>query len=905
MSGQVLKWELVRTAILILMCAVFSLSADTCLAKTVHVKAVGNDASDGLTWTTAKQTVQAGLNSAVSGDEAWVAAGSYVERVTLKNGVALHDSLAGSETALDQRNWTRYETVQDGDGIGNACDPLFNVLLVNGSFEEGPSVGAYIDLPLGSTAITGWSIVRNGIDYIGTLWIHSDGARSIDLNSHGYSGGLAQTFSTIPGHRYLVMFDLAGNPDCGPVIKTMRLEVGGQSADYSFDTTGHSRSAMGWETQILEFTAPDTETEIELYSTITVFSGCGPVIDNVRVIHRVLASDFDHDNDVDMDDFGHLQACLTGPNAGPPAPGCEQTDLDGDGDVDADEVHLLTACFSGAGIPADASCEDADLDWIRDVCDNCPTIRNLDQTDTDADGVGDACDNCPEATNPGQRDDDSDGAGNTCDNCPNVKNTDQANSDGDSLGNACDNCPNTSNIDQTDTDGDGIGDACEPDCDGDGIIDDEVIANCAGEPECLDCNADGVPDGCQLNGEVIFQSGRLPSIGVGQPQTFVIPAPPQASGDVTFSFAAVADLSSSTEYIAVELNEVQLGTVFVYGGHDCPGTPDSDEIVISATTYNEVVGDGDAVISLIATTSVSHTLCGPSSYVAATVQYQALNGGDCNGNRIPDKCEPDGDGDGVIDVCDNCLTTPNPDQADPDRDNLGTLCDNCPNIANYSQADYDGDGAGNACDNCATEPNEDQTDADADNWGDVCDNCPSTANVTQADSDADDIGDACDNCLAESNRNQSDIDNDHVGDVCDNCPEVANTNQTDADGDDIGDACDNCPNNANPDQADGDVDGVGDACDVCPDTVPGVHVDSVGCPIPIRADSDGDLDVDQTDFGHIQSCLTGNGNSQTDPGCADAILDLDGDVDTADLSIFIGCMRGSGIPASPECAPVP
>lgn len=35
---------------------------------------------------------------------------------------------------------------------------------------------------------------------------------------------------------------------------------------------------------------------------------------------------------------------------------------------------------------------DADADGIFDVCDNCPTVFNPDQTDTDADGPGDACD---------------------------------------------------------------------------------------------------------------------------------------------------------------------------------------------------------------------------------------------------------------------------------------------------------------------------------------------------------------------------------------------------------------------------------------------------------------------------------------------------------------------------------
>ncbi len=70
---------------------------------------------DGLSWTTARQTVQAGLDGASEGDEVWVAAGIYVERITLKTGVALYGGFVGTESARDQRDWTQYETVLNGD----------------------------------------------------------------------------------------------------------------------------------------------------------------------------------------------------------------------------------------------------------------------------------------------------------------------------------------------------------------------------------------------------------------------------------------------------------------------------------------------------------------------------------------------------------------------------------------------------------------------------------------------------------------------------------------------------------------------------------------------------------------------------------------------------------------------
>ena len=73
-------------------------------AGTVYVATAGNDANDGISWLTAKKTVQAGLNAAAAGDQVWVAAGTYVQCITLKAGVALYGGFAGGETDLSQRS---------------------------------------------------------------------------------------------------------------------------------------------------------------------------------------------------------------------------------------------------------------------------------------------------------------------------------------------------------------------------------------------------------------------------------------------------------------------------------------------------------------------------------------------------------------------------------------------------------------------------------------------------------------------------------------------------------------------------------------------------------------------------------------------------------------------------------
>src|SRR5262245_10413985 len=62
------------------------------------------------------------------------------------------------------------------------------------------------------------------------------------------------------------------------------------------------------------------------------------------------------------------------------------------------------------------------------------------------------------------------------------------------------------------------------------------------------------------------------------------------------------------------------------------------------------------------------------------------------------RCDgPDGDGDGIADVCDVCPSVPDPGQADRDGDGRGDACDNCLYTPNFRQTDSDGDGRGDAC----------------------------------------------------------------------------------------------------------------------------------------------------------------------------------------------------------------
>ncbi len=100
-----------------------------------YVKPVATGSGDGSSWVNASSGLQAMINVSASGDEVWVAAGTYKPlgyptvcsgcmtnqdfAFSLKDGVKVYGGFAGTEILLTQRNLTTNPTILSGDLMGN------------------------------------------------------------------------------------------------------------------------------------------------------------------------------------------------------------------------------------------------------------------------------------------------------------------------------------------------------------------------------------------------------------------------------------------------------------------------------------------------------------------------------------------------------------------------------------------------------------------------------------------------------------------------------------------------------------------------------------------------------------------------------------------------------------------
>jgi hypothetical protein len=156
-----------------------------------------------------------------------------------------------------------------GAAIALAAAPAASAAIINGSFETGSFVNQGSDTMspgVGSTVITGWTIVTDTIAWIGPSnpfsLAASNGDYFLDLTNYEPGppfGGVSQSITTTPGATYLLTFDLGSSSRWG-LPSSLNVTAGSSSQTFTSTLT----AINNWEPHNLSFVASGASTLITL-----------------------------------------------------------------------------------------------------------------------------------------------------------------------------------------------------------------------------------------------------------------------------------------------------------------------------------------------------------------------------------------------------------------------------------------------------------------------------------------------------------------------------------------------------------------------------------------------------------------------------------------------------------------
>jgi hypothetical protein len=192
-------------------------------------------------------------------------------------------TLTGAHLIVDVLGWFAIEPPSANVGAPSTSGTLVR----DGSFEPSssvPQVSSFATLDSTQT-IGAWMVAEGAVDLVGAgSAVAQDGSQFVDLNGNGHDPGvLEQVVPTLPGRRYRVSFQLAGNPNGDPVVKVMEIAFGDGLHRYSFDTTGKTNDALGWTLQSFDAN-PDCGSSTVLSLRSLTPGDKGPNVDTIQVV---------------------------------------------------------------------------------------------------------------------------------------------------------------------------------------------------------------------------------------------------------------------------------------------------------------------------------------------------------------------------------------------------------------------------------------------------------------------------------------------------------------------------------------------------------------------------------------------------------------------------------------------
>ncbi|MGA2801073.1 MAG: choice-of-anchor C family protein [Verrucomicrobiota bacterium] len=161
-------------------------------------------------------------------------------------------------------------------------------LVLDGGFEQGAVSGPFQTYTAVST-MGGWTVTAGSVDLIGNYWQPAQGSQSVDMAGFYANGTIQQPINGLTaGAWYYFTFDMSGNPDGPPTIKTLDVTFGNTTQVFTFDTTGISHANMGWVLDSGWFQASGSSTVLSFTDASAPLADGSPtafgaVIDNVSL----------------------------------------------------------------------------------------------------------------------------------------------------------------------------------------------------------------------------------------------------------------------------------------------------------------------------------------------------------------------------------------------------------------------------------------------------------------------------------------------------------------------------------------------------------------------------------------------------------------------------------------------
>lgn len=158
---------------------------------------------NGISWQEASGDIQAMVNSSSSGDQVWVAEGTYILSATLhmKQGVNVYGGFDGTESSLEQRDWETNETILDGNYSvvvlyqvsteGDYSESVWDGFTIQNGVSDANNAGAGAHLERGGTIINCKVINNQAVDFGGGIYTRK-GARIENCyiaNNYANNGG--------------------------------------------------------------------------------------------------------------------------------------------------------------------------------------------------------------------------------------------------------------------------------------------------------------------------------------------------------------------------------------------------------------------------------------------------------------------------------------------------------------------------------------------------------------------------------------------------------------------------------------------------------------------------------------------------------------------------------------------